>query len=134
MLDPQTWTMHVLQTFHRVFHRAFLDLGSENLSILPDVLKNSQRSSPSVEPHVCSGDNAGAGGGGRASGPRTLMSFKGCPLALGCTIVLKGSSPEELARVKKVMQVTRSQRVEKECCASWGIQPHFRQKYRQLLL
>jgi hypothetical protein len=36
---------------------------------------------------------------------RTLMFFKGCPNALGCTVLLKGSSREVLVAVKKVMQV-----------------------------
>lgn len=36
------------------------------------------------------------------AGPNSLMLFKGCPRPLGCTILLKGSDPEELARVKRV--------------------------------
>ncbi len=36
---------------------------------------------------------------------RTLMFFKGCPKALGCTVLLKGAPREALAAVKKVMQV-----------------------------
>ncbi|EIE24976.1 hypothetical protein COCSUDRAFT_83669 [Coccomyxa subellipsoidea C-169] len=35
---------------------------------------------------------------------RTLMFFKGCPNALGCTVLLKGAPREALAAVKKVMQ------------------------------
>lgn len=36
---------------------------------------------------------------------RTLMFFKGCPNALGCTVLLKGAPRESLCAVKKVMQV-----------------------------
>ena len=36
------------------------------------------------------------------------MSFKGCPHALGCTVLLKGASAEKLQQVKKVMQVRAS--------------------------
>ena len=36
------------------------------------------------------------------------MSFKGCPHALGCTVLLKGASAEKLQQVKKVMQVCSS--------------------------
>ncbi len=40
-----------------------------------------------------------------AMAARTLMFFKGCPNALGCTVLLKGSSREALVAVKKIMQV-----------------------------
>ena len=36
---------------------------------------------------------------------RTLMFFKGCPHALGCTVLLKGAPRELLVALKKVMQV-----------------------------
>ena len=36
---------------------------------------------------------------------RTLMYFKGCPRALGCTVLLKGAPRNVLAPVKKVMEV-----------------------------
>ncbi|KAK9819645.1 hypothetical protein WJX72_000689 [[Myrmecia] bisecta] len=42
--------------------------------------------------------------GAAAPGPKTLMYFKGCPHPLGCTILLKGGSQEELTQVKRVMQ------------------------------
>ncbi|XP_042025599.1 putative 1-phosphatidylinositol-3-phosphate 5-kinase FAB1C isoform X2 [Salvia splendens] len=35
---------------------------------------------------------------------KTLMFFEGCPRRLGCTVVLKGSSLEELKKVKNVVQ------------------------------
>ncbi|ESQ28102.1 hypothetical protein EUTSA_v10018002mg [Eutrema salsugineum] len=35
---------------------------------------------------------------------RTLMYFEGCPRRLGCTVVLRGSSREELKKVKHVIQ------------------------------
>ncbi|BDA49325.1 probable 1-phosphatidylinositol-3-phosphate 5-kinase FAB1C [Coccomyxa sp. Obi] len=35
---------------------------------------------------------------------RTLMFFKGCPHALGCTVLLKGAPREPLVAIKKVMQ------------------------------
>ena len=44
----------------------------------------------------------------RNLGSRTLMYFKGCPRLLGCTIILKGASAEELTQVKPVMQVSYS--------------------------
>lgn len=37
--------------------------------------------------------------GGGPTGTRTLMVFSGCPRALGATIVLRGASAEELAKV-----------------------------------
>lgn len=37
---------------------------------------------------------------------RTLMYFKGCPRALGCTVLLKGAPRNVLAPVKKVMEVS----------------------------
>ena len=46
----------------------------------------------------------------RNLGSRTLMYFKGCPRLLGCTIILKGASTEELTQVKPVMQVSYSGR------------------------
>ena len=44
-----------------------------------------------------------AGRGAMAA--RTLMFFKGCPCALGCTVLLKGAPRHVLASVKKVMEV-----------------------------
>jgi len=41
----------------------------------------------------------------KALGTRTLMSFRGCALHLGCTVVLKGASAHQLGLVKKVLQV-----------------------------
>ncbi|PIN09518.1 Phosphatidylinositol-4-phosphate 5-kinase [Handroanthus impetiginosus] len=35
---------------------------------------------------------------------KTLMFFEGCPRRLGCTVVLRGSSREELKKVKNVVQ------------------------------
>ncbi|XP_076921331.1 putative 1-phosphatidylinositol-3-phosphate 5-kinase FAB1C [Bidens hawaiensis] len=35
---------------------------------------------------------------------KTLMFFEGCPRRLGCTVLLKGSSREELKKVKNVVQ------------------------------
>ncbi|KAG9444056.1 hypothetical protein H6P81_015396 [Aristolochia fimbriata] len=35
---------------------------------------------------------------------KTLMFFEGCPRRLGCTILLRGKSPEELKKVKHVVQ------------------------------
>ncbi|GJR02801.1 putative 1-phosphatidylinositol-3-phosphate 5-kinase FAB1C [Tanacetum coccineum] len=35
---------------------------------------------------------------------KTLMFFEGCPRRLGCTVLLKGSSREELKKVKHVVQ------------------------------
>jgi 1-phosphatidylinositol-3-phosphate 5-kinase len=35
---------------------------------------------------------------------KTLMFFEGCPRRLGCTVLLKGSSREELKKVKQVVQ------------------------------
>ncbi|XP_071686342.1 putative 1-phosphatidylinositol-3-phosphate 5-kinase FAB1C [Rutidosis leptorrhynchoides] len=35
---------------------------------------------------------------------KTLMFFEGCPKRLGCTVLLKGSSREELLKVKHVVQ------------------------------
>lgn len=43
-----------------------------------------------------------------AMAARTLMFFKGCPSALGCTVLLKGASREALVAVKKIMQVRHS--------------------------
>lgn len=40
-----------------------------------------------------------------AMAARTLMFFKGCPRALGCTVLLKGAPRHVLAAVKKVMEV-----------------------------
>jgi hypothetical protein len=37
---------------------------------------------------------------------RTLMYFKGCPRALGCTVLLKGAPRNVLASAKKVMEVS----------------------------
>lgn len=42
----------------------------------------------------------------KSFGTRTLMSFRGCTLSLGCTILLKGSSANQLAVVKKVLRVS----------------------------
>ncbi|KAI4389393.1 hypothetical protein MLD38_001623 [Melastoma candidum] len=41
-------------------------------------------------------------GGKRPS--KTLMFLEGCPTRLGCTILLKGSSSDELKKIKSVMQ------------------------------
>ena len=41
----------------------------------------------------------------KALGTRTLMSFRGCALQLGCTIVLKGASAHQLGLVKTVLKV-----------------------------
>ena len=41
--------------------------------------------------------------GGRP-GPKYLMFFEGCPRPLGCTVLLRGASTEELNSVKKVIQ------------------------------
>ncbi|XP_051144421.1 putative 1-phosphatidylinositol-3-phosphate 5-kinase FAB1C [Andrographis paniculata] len=35
---------------------------------------------------------------------KTLMYFEGCPRRLGCTVLLRGASHEELKKVKKVVQ------------------------------
>lgn len=43
------------------------------------------------------------GQGGRP-GPKYLMFFEGCPRPLGCTVLLRGASTEELKSVKKVVQ------------------------------
>ena len=40
-----------------------------------------------------------------ATAARTLMYFKGCPEALGCTVLLKGAPRNVLASVKKVTEV-----------------------------
>ncbi|KAM6600020.1 hypothetical protein CsatA_019629 [Cannabis sativa] len=44
-----------------------------------------------------------AGQGGRKL-TKTLMFFEGCPKPLGCTILLKGASGDELKKVKHVVQ------------------------------
>ncbi|XP_024395699.1 1-phosphatidylinositol-3-phosphate 5-kinase FAB1B isoform X2 [Physcomitrium patens] len=43
------------------------------------------------------------GQGGRP-GPKYLMFFEGCPRPLGCTVLLRGATTEELKSVKKVVQ------------------------------
>ncbi|CAK9869380.1 unnamed protein product [Sphagnum jensenii] len=50
-----------------------------------------------VEEHDCA-----IGQGGRKS--PYLMFFEGCPRPLGCTVLLRGASTEELKKVKKVVQ------------------------------
>ncbi|KAG8063112.1 hypothetical protein GUJ93_ZPchr0003g17961 [Zizania palustris] len=36
--------------------------------------------------------------------PKTMMFFEGCPKPLGCTVLLKGGSMEELKKIKHVVQ------------------------------
>ncbi|WOL19819.1 1-phosphatidylinositol-3-phosphate 5-kinase FAB1B-like isoform X2 [Canna indica] len=48
-------------------------------------------------------EHGSAGQGGRKL-IKTLMFFEGCPKPLGCTILLKGSSGDELKKVKHVLQ------------------------------
>ncbi|KAJ7963358.1 1-phosphatidylinositol-3-phosphate 5-kinase [Quillaja saponaria] len=48
-------------------------------------------------------DLGSAGQGGKKSA-KTLMYFEGCPKPLGCTILLRGASGEELKKVKHVFQ------------------------------
>lgn len=36
--------------------------------------------------------------------PKTLMVFDGCPLPLGCTVLLQGASAAELTKVKRVVK------------------------------
>ena len=56
---------------------------------------------------------SGAAGGGAGEpgkgvmAARTLMFFRGCARALGCTVLLKGAPRETLVAVKKVMQARR---------------------------
>ena len=45
----------------------------------------------------------------KALGTRTLMSFRGCALQLGCTVVLKGASAHQLGLVKTVLKVCSCQ-------------------------
>jgi hypothetical protein len=37
--------------------------------------------------------------------PKTLMVFEGCPLPLGCTVLLHGASPAELTKLKRVVKL-----------------------------
>ncbi|CAA3013956.1 1-phosphatidylinositol-3-phosphate 5-kinase FAB1A-like [Olea europaea subsp. europaea] len=46
----------------------------------------------------------GSAGHNRKNSTRTLMFFEGCPKPLGCTILLKGASADELKKVKHVVQ------------------------------
>ncbi|CAI9760555.1 unnamed protein product [Fraxinus pennsylvanica] len=46
----------------------------------------------------------GNAGKGLKNSTRTLMFFEGCPKPLGCTILLKGASGDELKKVKHVVQ------------------------------
>lgn len=50
---------------------------------------------------------------------RTLMFFKGCPHALGCTVLLKGAPRDLLVALKKVMQVCT-----RLVLALWILTPH----------
>lgn len=45
-------------------------------------------------------------GGGTKKNIKYLMFFEGCPRPLGCTILLRGASTEELKRVKKAVMLT----------------------------
>ena len=36
--------------------------------------------------------------------PKTLMVFDGCPLPLGCTVLLQGASAAELTKLKRVVK------------------------------
>ena len=56
------------------------------------------------------GELTGRGSGLRAPssksfGTKTLMSFRGCKVKLGCTVLLKGASADQLAAVKKILRV-----------------------------
>lgn len=58
-----------------------------------------------------SGSSQGSGGSSKyrgATGPRTLMFFKGCPRPLGCTVLLQGADAEQLTLLKKVMKVMKT--------------------------
>ncbi|KAL2503330.1 1-phosphatidylinositol-3-phosphate 5-kinase FAB1B [Forsythia ovata] len=46
----------------------------------------------------------GSAGQSRKNSTRTLMFFEGCPKPLGCTILLKGASEDELKKVKHIVQ------------------------------
>ncbi|XP_042055445.1 1-phosphatidylinositol-3-phosphate 5-kinase FAB1B-like isoform X2 [Salvia splendens] len=48
-------------------------------------------------------ENLGSAGQGGKKLTKTLMFFEGCPRPLGCTILLKGASGDELKRVKHVV-------------------------------
>ncbi|CAI9114500.1 OLC1v1015238C1 [Oldenlandia corymbosa var. corymbosa] len=48
-------------------------------------------------------EHGSAGQGGKKQ-VKTLMYFEGCPKPLGCTILLKGASEDELKKVKHVVQ------------------------------
>ncbi|KAI4320166.1 hypothetical protein MLD38_033672 [Melastoma candidum] len=48
-------------------------------------------------------EHAGLGEGGKRP-CKTLMFLEGCPMRLGCTILLKGSHSDELKKIKSVMQ------------------------------
>ncbi|KAL8488172.1 hypothetical protein ACS0TY_024453 [Phlomoides rotata] len=48
-------------------------------------------------------ENLGSAGQGGKKLTKTLMFFEGCPRPLGCTILLKGASGDELKKVKHVV-------------------------------
>ncbi|KAK6147577.1 hypothetical protein DH2020_018489 [Rehmannia glutinosa] len=48
-------------------------------------------------------EDLGAAGQGGKKSTKTLMFFEGCPRPLGCTILLKGASGDELKKVKHVV-------------------------------
>ncbi|KAK6939801.1 Chaperonin Cpn60/GroEL/TCP-1 family [Dillenia turbinata] len=49
-------------------------------------------------------EHAGVGEGGKKPS-KTLMFLEGCPMRLGCTILLKGAHSDELKRIKCVVQI-----------------------------
>lgn len=54
-----------------------------------------------VEKYV---EELGSAGQGGKKLTKTLMFFEGCPRPLGCTVLLKGASGDELKKVKRVVQ------------------------------
>ena len=51
-------------------------------------------------------EDLNAGGPGTKKTSKYLTFFEGCPRPLGCTILLRGASTEELKRVKKAVKLT----------------------------
>ncbi|KAK6938481.1 Chaperonin Cpn60/GroEL/TCP-1 family [Dillenia turbinata] len=49
-------------------------------------------------------EHAGLGEGGKKPS-KTLMFLEGCPMHLGCTVLLKGAHSDELKRIKCVVQI-----------------------------
>ena len=87
-----------------------------SLAVTPSAATSSQLSGQPQLVGLQNGTKTEASKGATAA--RTLMYFKGCPEALGCTVLLKGAPRNVLASVKKVTEVKPALTVFSTCSLS----------------